>query len=323
MRLGRDIQSPPSPPRGIGEPEAPLVAVETRELCLRYGHVEALRAVTLRVTRGALFVVAGPDGAGKSSLLRVLSTLSLPSSGEVLLEGKSGATADPEMRRRLGYLPQGFTLYEDLTVEENLRFFAELYEIANRGRVEELLEWSGLKEFRKRFAGHLSGGMKQKLSLASLLLHDPSLLLLDEPTTGIDVPTRRDFWDYLLGLRERGMTVVVATPYLEEARQADRVAFLQDGRVVTEMAPAEILRALPGGMWELSCADPAAARDRLRASGRLPLVTWRARRVRLMAPDEAALRGILRDLSLEGTLEAVTPSFEDAFLYMARTGDAA
>ncbi|MBM3462965.1 MAG: ABC transporter ATP-binding protein [Armatimonadetes bacterium] len=299
-----------------------MSAVEVRGLEYAYSGHPAIRGIDLQVSDGEVYVLAGPDGAGKSTLLRILSTLLEPDAGTVRLYGREHAGADPEMRRRLGYLPQGFTLYEDLTVEENLRFFGDLYEMPELDRrVGDLLEWSGLTPFRKRASGHLSGGMKQKLSLASLLLHDPHLLLLDEPTTGIDVPTRRDFWDYLLELRGRGMTVVVATPYLEEARQADRVAFLHDGKIVVEMSPAGLLASLPGRMWEVAAAEPEAARERLRACGRLPLVTWRARRVRFMTPagmSDAEVRSLLASLAVQEAPEPVEPTFEDAFLVLAR-----
>jgi ABC-2 type transport system ATP-binding protein len=291
-----------------------------RDLVLRFGPVAALRGVSFQVPSGRLCVLAGPDGAGKSTLLRVVSTLLRPTSGEVLLEGQAlrpGAFPDVGLRRRLAYLPQGFTLYEDLSVQENMQFFGELYELDRdflARRTEELLAWSGLAPFRRRLAGQLSGGMKQKLSLCALILRQPSLLLLDEPTTGVDAPTRAEFWTYLTALKKQGMTVLVATPYLEEARLADKVIFLQEGRVVAEEEPAGLLRLLPGPLWELATADPLAARRALQ--GRLKLVAWRARRIRLMGSREE-VEATLAASGVRGTLSPARPTFEDVFLYLA------
>lgn len=213
-----------------------------------YGTVEALSSFSLTLEAGEFLCLVGPDGAGKSTALRLLCGLEKPDSGEIELFGRKVTRFSPDLRARLGYLPQGFSLYEDLSIEENLVFFAELYGVSDyRSLVASLLDFTRLEPFRDRLAGRLSGGMKQKLALMCTLLHHPEVLLLDEPTNGVDPVSRRDFWVILRDLvAQRGMTVLLATAYLDEAERADRVGLMYQGRLIRCAAPA-VLRAEVAG----------------------------------------------------------------------------
>lgn len=207
-----------------------------------YGRVKALADVTFAVNRGEVFGLIGPDGAGKTTLFRILCTLLLPDSGRATVEGFDVVKAAKAIRRRVGYMPGRFSLYQDLTVEENLQFFASLFgTTVSEGYDSVRAIYGQIEPFSKRKAGALSGGMKQKLALSCALIHQPGVLFLDEPTTGVDPVSRKELWDMLLLLRERGMTILVSTPYLDEVRRCDRVAFLSAGRVMGIDTPEAIL----------------------------------------------------------------------------------
>ncbi len=217
-------------------------AIVVKSVSKRYGKVQALRDVSLSVGQGELFGLIGPDGAGKTSLFRILATLLLPNEGRASVLGFDTVDGMRDIRKRIGYVPGRFSLYQDLTVEENLRFFATLFGTtieAEYSRIRPV--YSQIEPFRHRKAGALSGGMKQKLALSCTLVHNPDVLLLDEPTTGVDPVSRRDFWDVLENLAASGMTIVVSTPYLDEVRRCGRVAFLHEGRVRGIGSPQDIL----------------------------------------------------------------------------------
>ncbi len=217
-------------------------AIVVKSVSKRYGKVQALRDVSLSVGQGELFGLIGPDGAGKTSLFRILATLLLPDEGRASVLGFDTVDGMRDIRKRIGYVPGRFSLYQDLTVEENLRFFATLFGTtieAEYSRIRPV--YSQIETFRHRKAGALSGGMKQKLALSCALVHNPDVLLLDEPTTGVDPVSRRDFWDVLENLAAGGMTIVVSTPYLDEVRRCGRVAFLHEGRVRGIGSPQDIL----------------------------------------------------------------------------------
>ena len=207
-----------------------------------YGSQEALCEVSLEVERGEIFGLIGPDGAGKTSLFRILATLLLPDTGKAMLDGYDVVKDMRSIRRRVGYMPGKFSLYQDLSVEENITFFARLFGTTVQAAYDDIKAiYSQIEPFAKRKAGALSGGMKQKLALSCALVHKPSVLLLDEPTTGVDPVSRKEFWDMLAQLKQRGMTIVVATPYLDEVRRCDRIAFLHQGRMMGIGSPEEIL----------------------------------------------------------------------------------
>lgn len=216
--------------------------IEVSNISKSYGKVNALTDVSLSVGRGEIFGLIGPDGAGKTTLFRILCTLLLPDKGVARVEGYDVVRQMREIRQRVGYMPGRFSLYQDLTVEENLRFFATLFGTTLEEGYDSIKAiYSQIERFKDRKAGALSGGMKQKLALSCALVHRPSVLFLDEPTTGVDPVSRKEFWEMLSALRQRGMTIVASTPYIDEVRQCDRVAFMHEGRVMGIDRPDVIL----------------------------------------------------------------------------------
>ena len=220
----------------------PMNAIEVSHISKSYGKVKALDDVSFSVARGEVFGLIGPDGAGKTSMFRILSTLLLPDQGTATVDGFNTVSQMRDIRRRVGYMPGRFSLYQDLTVRENLEFFATLFgTTVDEGYDSIRAIYSQIERFSNRKAGALSGGMKQKLALSCALVHSPSVLFLDEPTTGVDPVSRKEFWDMLSSLKERGITIVAATPYLDEVRRCERVAFLSEGRLQGIDTPDAIL----------------------------------------------------------------------------------
>lgn len=219
-----------------------MQAIEVRHISKSYGKVQALSDVSFSVGQGEVFGLIGPDGAGKTTMFRILCTLLLPDQGTVTVDGYDTLSQMKEIRRRVGYMPGKFSLYQDLTVEENLQFFATLFGTTVEEGYDSIKAiYSQIERFKDRKAGALSGGMKQKLALSCALVHSPSVLFLDEPTTGVDPVSRKELWDMLGTLKERGITIVASTPYLDEVRRCERVAFLDHGKVRGIGTPEVIL----------------------------------------------------------------------------------
>ena len=217
-------------------------AIEVQHVSKSYGSVRALDSVSFSVDKGEVFGLIGPDGAGKTSMFRILCSLLLPDAGTATVDGFDVVRQMREVRSRVGYMPGKFSLYQDLTIEENLKFFATLFGTTVDAGYDSIKAiYSQIERFKDRKAGALSGGMKQKLALSCALVHQPSVLLLDEPTTGVDPVSRKELWEMLLMLKERGITIVAATPYLDEVRCCERVAFLDQGRVRGIDTPEAIL----------------------------------------------------------------------------------
>lgn len=246
-------------------------AIETRGLLKRFGRETlAVDGVDLRVRQGAIHGLVGPDGAGKTTLIRMLSTVLSPTGGEASVLGHSVVRDSSSVKPLVGYMSQDFGLYPDLTVAENLRFFAELRGVPRaemRLRATRSLDFSGLTEFANRRAEHLSGGMKQKLALAVTLMHEPRVLFLDEPTTGVDPVSRREFWRIISGLHRQGITVFVATPYMDEAERCSRVSFMENGRIVFEDSPGGLKTRVPGTLYEVDSTDERGGLEALKPLG--------------------------------------------------------
>jgi len=217
-----------------------------------YGDVQALRQVSFEVYRGEIYGIIGPDGAGKTSLFRILTTLLLADSGTATVGGLDVVKDYREIRNMIGYMPGKFSLYPDLTVEENLDFFATVYHTTikdNYALIEDI--YKQIEPFKDRRAGKLSGGMKQKLALCCALIHKPAILFLDEPTTGVDPVSRKEFWDMLLKLKQQGITILVSTPYMDEASLCDRIALIMHGRFMRIDTPDNIIAAYPETLWSV------------------------------------------------------------------------
>lgn len=230
-----------------------IVSVENLKMSYNKGRVKALKGVTFDVEEGEIFGLIGPDGAGKTSLFRILTTLLLADSGKAVVDGMDVVNDYKKIRRHIGYMPGRFSLYQDLTVEENLSFFATVFNTTieeNYHLVEDI--YRQIEPFKKRKAGKLSGGMKQKLALSCALIHAPHVLFLDEPTTGVDPVSRKEFWEMLQKLKKNfKLSIVVSTPYMDEALQCDRIALIQDGQFLTIDTPENIIRAYTQTLWSL------------------------------------------------------------------------
>jgi ABC-2 type transport system ATP-binding protein len=296
-------------------------AIRTEQLSKSFGALTAVAGLTLSVPRGELFGLVGSDGAGKSTTLRMLTGIMDPSGGEAWVLGTSMKRPTEAVRSQIGYMSQRFGLYPDLTVLENLRFYADIQMIPRRGRdarISELLDFGKLVPFKDRAAGKLSGGMKQKLGLACALVHRPRVLFLDEPTNGVDPVSRRDFWRILYGLLGEGVTVFVATAYLDEAERCGRVGLMHRGELLACDTPQGLKKLMKGGVLELTTADPRRAVRLLSEQFPSGSVALFGERLHLYAPDPAeagrlATAALGAD-GLELSLRQVEPTLEDLFV---------
>ncbi len=302
--------------------EAP--AILARGLTRRFGATVAVNDLSLSVAHGEIFALLGPDGAGKTTTLRILCGAIAPTEGSAEIEGID-IVRDPErVRERIGYMPQRFGLYADLTVQENLDFYAELFDVPREVRAERnrrLLEFSGLAAFQNRLGAQLSGGMKQKLALACTLIHEPRVLLLDEPTAGVDPVSRREFWRILHDLNRQGVTILVSTTYMDEAERCTTVGLLYDGDLISVADPAVLKQQMRADVAELIAEPRAAARKIIEQSGGILSRTVIGDRFHIVVRDAGtALPELTRRLAGEGIevrdAGTVPPSLEDVFVSM-------
>ncbi len=227
-----------------------MKAVTVEHISRKFGTVEALKDISFEVNPGEIFGIIGPDGAGKTTLFRILTTLLLPGSGTATVDGFDCVKDYREIRRRVGYMPGKFSLYQDLTVEENLKVFATVFNTTIKENYELIRDiYEQIEPFKNRRAGALSGGMKQKLALSCALIHKPSVLFLDEPTTGVDPISRQDLWDMLLRLKKENITILVSTPYMNEAGLCDRIALIQKGRFLKIETPEKLVSQFDKTLW--------------------------------------------------------------------------
>ncbi len=302
-------------------------AVELAGLTKRFGQTVAVADLTLEIAEGEIFALVGPDGAGKTTTLRMLTGIMNPTSGRGSVLGLDTVREAEAIKEQIGYMSQRFGLYSDLRVEENLHFYADIYGVARHGReekIDQLLAFSNMKPFKKRLAGNLSGGMKQKLGLACALIHTPRVLFLDEPTNGVDPVSRRDFWRILYQLLEEGVTIVVSTAYLDEAERATRVGLLHQGRLLAVDTPHRLKRLIDGVLLEVRADRPRPAAAALRRALPGHTVNLFGDRVHVVSqvPDETRAV-VTTTLAREGiALESVRPadpSLEDVFVAVLGT----
>jgi ABC-2 type transport system ATP-binding protein len=233
-----------------------LKVIETSGITKSFGSTKSLNDISFSVNESEIFGFIGPDGAGKTTLFRIITTLLLPDSGEVKVLGMDAVTNYKELRRNIGYMPGRFSLYQDLSVEENLNFYATVFGTTVEENYDLISDiYSHIEPFKKRIAGKLSGGMKQKLALSCALIHKPRLLVLDEPTTGVDAVSRSEFWDMLGKLRKYNITILVSTPYMDEAMKCDRVALIQGGRIMTIEAPQKIREGFSKKLYSVRSSE--------------------------------------------------------------------
>ena len=301
------------------------LAIRARGLTRRFGTLVAVDHVDLSVPRAQVYGFLGPNGSGKSTTLRMICGLLTPSAGEVEVLGLRIPEQAEALKRRIGYMTQKFSLYEDLTVMENLQFLAAIHELPRvqaRARIEEMVDRFDFGDRRGQLAGTLSGGQKQRLALAGSILHEPELLLLDEPTSAVDPESRRDFWASLFELADAGTTLLVSTHYMDEAERCHRLAILQRGALVADGTPAALCAALPGKVWKLRIAQTREAEKILRRHPGVLGVAQIGTDLRVLADaslDEAELRAQVPTGAVE--IEPVPPNLEDVFV--AATRDAA
>ncbi len=298
-------------------------AIEIKDVSKSYKSVKALRDISFNIRKGELFGLIGPDGAGKTTLFRILTTLTLPDSGSATVIGLDVVRDYREIRGRIGYMPGHFALYQDLTVEENLKFHATMFGTTIEENYETIKGiYSQIEMFKDRKASALSGGMKQKLALCCALVLNPEVLFLDEPTTGVDAVSRKEFWAMLKKIRDRGVTIVVSTPYMDEASLCDRIAMILDGSVIGLGSPVEIISRYPNRIYSVSGGNMFQTLGALRGvRGVLDCSSiGSACHVSVTddGPDETGLAEALRSAGIEGCdVRRMTPGIEDCFIRLS------
>jgi ABC-2 type transport system ATP-binding protein len=297
-------------------------AIEVCELTKSFPGILAVDHLSFSVRKGEIFGLVGPDGAGKTTTMRMLAGVMAPDSGGAIVSGFDMVKSPESAKHRLSYMPQRFGLYEELTVEENIRFYAKIFGIGASERADrsaQLLDAAGMGEFRSRLAGKLSGGMKQKLGLVCALIHTPDVILLDEPTNGVDPVSRRDFWRILYSLLDHGVTILTTTAYLDEAERCHRIALLHEGRMLFCDTPAHLKANMPGAVLSVVTANPRGIGELLSGNDGISNMMVVGDGLHLVVKDATRmvpeLKSIINSANLSfDSIEQVTPTVEDLFV---------
>src|SRR4051812_21552593 len=305
-----------------------MSAVAVHKLVKRYKSgkdiIEAVQGVSFDVAKGELFGIIGPDGAGKTSIFRMLTTLLLPDGGNATVDGSDIVKDYKAIRRKVGYMPGKFSLYQDLTVEENLNFFATLFSTSVEENYDLIKDiYVQIEPFKTRRAGKLSGGMKQKLALCCALIHKPSVLFLDEPTTGVDVVSRREFWDMLKNLKQQGITILVSTPYMDEATMCDRIALIQGGEIMSIDTPENIVKQYPAQLYAIKATDMNRLLNELRTHESVSSCFAFGEYLHISLKESSTSEKLVKELTEKGytSLECkvIEPTIEDCFIKLMRS----
>lgn len=302
-----------------------MAVVEIKSINKSYAKVQALSNINVEVEAGELFGFIGPDGAGKTTLFRTLATLLVPDSGSATVLGYDVVKDYKEIRPQLGYMPGRFSLYQDLSVEENLSFFASVFGTTieeNYDLIEPI--YNQLEPFKNRLAGNLSGGMKQKLALSCALIHKPTLLLLDEPTTGVDAVSRKEFWEMLADLKKQNITIIVSTPYMDEAKLCDRVALIQDGETLQIDTPANIVATFSKPLYAVKSSKTYDLLLALKSFEHTHSIQPFGENLHYTdLRDEPDLNGLKTYLANQGIddveINSITPNIEDSFMALMKS----
>lgn len=306
----------------------PEWAIRAQGLTKRFGSLQAVAHLDLEVKAGESFALVGPDGAGKTTTMRLLCGVMEPDGGRAEVLGHDTVRAGKALKGQIGYLPQRFGLYNDLTVAENITFYADLYQVPKlefHKRLPELLSFAGLGSFQSRLAGQLSGGMRQKLGLVCALIHTPRVLFLDEPTFGVDPVSRREFWEILHGLMGEGLTIFLATAYMDEAERAQRLGLIHEGRLLLTGTPETVKATFAGDLLEVRADDlRSAARVLKEREGMVHQVLVRGERLLVTVTNGPLalkpLREILQQAGLRGiTITSAEPALEDLFVQLVKS----
>jgi len=299
-----------------------MFAIQAQNLTCTFGPVTAVDRLNLSVEKGEIFGLVGPDGSGKTTIMRLFSGILRPTSGEAWVLGHAVSKEAEPLKDRIGYMAQRFALYGDLTVMENIHFYADLYDVPRKERVpriERLLSFSNLAPFKDRLGQDLSGGMKQKLGLACALVHTPEILFLDEPTNGVDPVSRRDFWRILYDLLRGGVTIFVSTAYLDEAERCHRIGLMHQGRLLSIGSPKEVKDLMKGDLWEVRCERRMKAVKVLQDLSGVKGAGIFGDKIHVVLEDgdgaKREMEKALRDSGFEVlSLRKIPPSLEDVFI---------
>jgi len=300
--------------------------IEIKGLRRTFGKTVAVDGLDLTIHKGEIFGLVGPDGAGKTTTLRLLAAIMDPDEGEARVAGYSTAHNPEEIKEHIGYMAQVFSLYRDLSVGENLNFFADVYGVTGkvrRERIERLLNFARLTQFRKRRAGRLSGGMQKKLGLACTLIHQPDILLLDEPTLGVDPVSRREFWDILTDLHVQGVTIVVTTPYMDEAERCSRIGLMYEGSLIQCDTPEAIRKQVPGQVLQIHASNRIHARTLLRDLPEIHELQSYGELLHAFVDDIEAGKNLVQKVLRQAGIDVlamrqVEPRVEEAFISLIR-----
>lgn len=294
--------------------------IKTEQLNKKYGNITALSNVSIKAEPGKIIGLIGPDGAGKSTLMKIILTLEKPDSGNIEVLGKKLPEGKMYIRNHVGYMPEIFSLYTDLSVEENLKFYFRIHKMKNslfEEKKERLYKFNRLQNFANILAGQLSGGMKQKLALSCALMHDPFLLVLDEPTTGVDPLSRREFWKMLGELKAQGITILVSTPYMDEAKQCDYIYLVHSGNILNEGKPAELINNFSGVIYEITISDPQKNIDNIKNIFKEQTIFLSGKYIHLSSNLKISrhyFKSNLTPMDSNYSVAKIEPTLEDIFL---------